>query len=340
MPLIESEFVERREPDWKRLAYLCDKAEVSIKSLQSSEVLELVRLYRAASTDLARLRTESTNLRMITFLNSLVVRAYSMVYRHPTKPIGAALQYALKVVAQSVRALRYFILASFLIFITAAILSWTSLATRPDLRMFLVSAQEEQLFDHWKETEFHEGSFQQSTAMWSFYATNNPRVAMMQTGTGLATGGITTLLINWRTGVQIGALSHDMNSVGRLPFLWSSLVPHGASELTGFLVGGGAGLALGWSFLVPGRRTRIRSVGEMAKKAGPVAVLAFVMMLIAAPFEAYFSFNSAFPQELKAVVGILILSAWILFWVGYGREETEELGAGGHSRPRVLLGGK
>lgn len=340
MPLIESEFVERREPDWKRLSHLCDRAEVSFKSLTSVEVLDFVRLYRAASNDLARLRTESTNLRMIMFLNSLVVRAYSMLYRHPTKSLQTALRYALTVVAQSVRSLRYFILASFLIFLVASMLSWTSLATRPDLRGFLISKDEEALFEHWQETEFDPGSFEKSTAMWSFYATNNPRVAMMQTGTGLATGGITTLLINWRTGVQIGALSHEMNAVGRLPFLWSSLIPHGASELTGFLVGGGAGLALGWSILVPGRKTRIRSVGDMAKKAGPVAVLAFVMMLIAAPFEAYFSFNSMFPQELKAIVGLLVLAAWILFWAGYGRENEGELGAGGHGRPQGLLGGK
>ncbi|MEQ1936195.1 MAG: hypothetical protein ABL962_20255, partial [Fimbriimonadaceae bacterium] len=81
----EVAFVTQREPEWKRLHALCDKADVSPKNLTSEELRELISLYRKASSDLAQTRTQSGNLQLIEFLNDLVGRAYLALYR-PTRP--------------------------------------------------------------------------------------------------------------------------------------------------------------------------------------------------------------------------------------------------------------
>src|SRR5205085_2799767 len=55
-------FVQQREPDWKRLWTLTDKADASPVNLSAQEIDEFVRLYRRVSKDLAIVRTRSNNL--------------------------------------------------------------------------------------------------------------------------------------------------------------------------------------------------------------------------------------------------------------------------------------
>ena len=47
-------FVERREPDWKRLNFLTARADASPTNLQPEELEEFVRLYKRVSGDLAK----------------------------------------------------------------------------------------------------------------------------------------------------------------------------------------------------------------------------------------------------------------------------------------------
>jgi len=76
-------FIESRRPRWEKL-------ETTIQSLErgrlsASELIGLTRLYREATADLARLQTfqnqESLEDELKAYLNHLVARAYSQIYR-------------------------------------------------------------------------------------------------------------------------------------------------------------------------------------------------------------------------------------------------------------------
>ena len=76
-------FIESRRPRWEKL-------ETTIQSLErgrlsASELIGLTRLYREATADLARLQTfqnqEGLEDELETYLNHLVARAYSQIYR-------------------------------------------------------------------------------------------------------------------------------------------------------------------------------------------------------------------------------------------------------------------
>src|SRR5512136_544733 len=76
-------FIESRRPRWEKL-------ETTIRSLErgrlsASELIGLTRLYREATADLARLQTfqsqEGMEDELKTYLNHLVARAYSQIYR-------------------------------------------------------------------------------------------------------------------------------------------------------------------------------------------------------------------------------------------------------------------
>lgn len=319
----EVAFVAAQEPGWKHLVYFCDVADASASRLSGQDLKDFVRLYRQAASDLAKVRTESSNEELAEFLNMVVGRAYGILYRKPRRSLLQGLKGALAIGAQTVRRRKRFVFASATIFLLGAAFASTVLTARPDLRSYLVSEQEEELFEHWKRGQFEERSFSEMVAMQGFYSSNNPRVAIMAGTVAASTFGVGTFYFLWATGVQLGALGHDMSEVGKLGFLIVSIAPHGATELTGAIISGSAGLCLGWALIAPGRRSRGESLREAGKDAFVLLVMSIIMMFMAAPVEGYFSFNPRVPTIAKAIFAAVAFSAWLLYWSGYARSSEE-----------------
>lgn len=319
----ETQFVERREPDWKRLSFLADRADASPSNLTGDMLIEFVLLYRRAATDLARVRSESANRELAAFLNDLVGRCYGILYRSPRRRLSQVVLACLKVGAQTVRRRAGFVLASLGILLASIAFTAGTLSIRPDLRKHFVPAEYEEVFDGWKEGTFEARTGSESIAAWGMYASNNPTVSILAGSVAASTFGVGTANILWENGKILGALASDMASVGKLSFLLASIWPHGASELSGIVMSGAAGLCLGWALIAPGRRARGESLRVAGKDALTLLVLSVVMMLIAAPFEGFLSFNPSAPLWVKAVVGTIMFAAWLSYWMGYGRETSD-----------------
>lgn len=320
----EVAFVNKREPDWKRLTFLCDRADATIKSLKPEELHEFVRLYRRVSADLALVRTKSTNLQLIDFLNDLTGRAYTTLYRSPRKPFFKAIGDAVALSAQTVRRCRHFVTVSAILFFGSAVLSFFLMKNVPDTREFFVSEQARPLFDSWKEGKFDERGGSESLQMTGFYATNNPMVSIITGAVAASTFGIFTAERLYENGALLGALSYEMNTVGKLGFLWASIMPHGVPELSGIVMAGAAGFVMGWALINPGRRKR----GEALKDAGKDAIVLLctgvVLMFIAAPIEGFFSFNPNVPSVAKVIVVAVELLFWGFFWTGFAKEKLPD----------------
>ena len=121
-------------------------------------------------------------------------------------------------------------------------------------------------------------------------------------------------------GVILGTLAYETMTVGRLGHLLIWIAPHGVTELSGLILSGAAGYAMGWALIVPGRRKRGAALKEAGKDAIVVLCTAVVLMFIAAPVEGFFSFNPNVPDALKIAFAGLAAAAWAVFWIGYGRE--------------------
>ncbi|HEY0865847.1 MAG TPA: stage II sporulation protein M [Fimbriimonas sp.] len=319
----EQTFVDRRQTDWVRLTQLCDLADRSPTKLSPDEMREFVRLYRRVSTDLAVARTRTTSLPLVEYLNDIAGRSYAILYRSERKPLRPALRSSIALAAQTVRKLRAFVLASAVLFFGSGLLAYGLMSAVPDTRDFFVPPGAEELFRHWKSGEFKPRGSAEDIMMAGFYASNNPRAAIVTAALGAGTFGIGSLWMLVQNGNMLGALAKEVQSVGNLDFLLSSIAPHGVPELSGIVIAGAAGLLFGWALINPGRRTRgdaLRAVG----RDGMVLILtSVVLMFIAAPIEAFFSFNPVVPGWLKTSVALLEIGAWAFFWVGYARSPEE-----------------
>ena len=263
----EQGFVDKRETDWQRLSNLCDQAETGLKRMPSRDILEMVKLYRRVSTDLSLARTKSTNVALIAYLNDLAGRAYGVLYRTPNKPFFMVIADSVALSAQTVRRNRWFVLVSAMIFFGSAFFIGGLMSVRPDLKDQIIPPGMDALFDNWRKGQFEEHGVDQSGMMAGFYASNNPRTSIITGAIGAGSFGLFSIYLLFQNGEILGALGHEMQVVGKLPFLISSIAPHGVPELSGIIVSGSCGLLLGYAIINPGRRKRadaLRAVGRDA----------------------------------------------------------------------------
>src|SRR5579862_545345 len=279
----EVEFKTRRESDWQRLTHLCDSAEVSPAKLKGEEFHEFIRLYRRASADLALARTQSSNVQLINFLNDVVARAYGILYRVPRRPLWRSLVDAIELASQTVRRQRWFVLTSFLMFLGSAFFAYFALDWKPETRAIFVPPGFESSFDEWKEGTMPDRGAGTSTMMTGFYMFNNPREAVVGGSIAAASFGILTAKTLFENGAMVGALFHEVRPNHKEGFVFTSIVPHGVTEISGLVLSGAAGFVMGYALINPGRRKRGDALREAGKDALVLLTVSILMMFMAAP---------------------------------------------------------
>lgn len=315
----EESFLQQREPDWKRLMVLTDRASITPGRLPSAELREFVELYRRVSADLSYVRTQSTNTALTDFLNDLVGRAYVTLYRPVRMPLHKALGAAALGFADTVRRLRYAILVSFVVFAAGIAFVPLAVTSKPELKTKLIPEQWVEVFDKWKHGDMEKYTADQAVGMTAFYSANNPRVAIITGSAAAGSFGILTTQLLFSNGLLLGSLATELAEVNRVGYLIQHVSPHGATEVTALILAGSAGYWMAWALISPGRKSR----GESLKGAGKDAIImlagSFIMMFIAAPIEGFVSFNAAVPMPVKMAVTVLSVIAWTAYFVGYGR---------------------
>ncbi len=320
----EIAFVERREPDWKRLSVLCDKADGSLNALTPEEFREFVRLYRKASADLALVRTKSSNRELATYLNDLVARTYGILYRAPRAPFWKAVTDSLALSARTVRRQVVFVALSAALFFGSAFYSFGLMTVLPQTRSHFVPPDVEESFEGWKQGRFEERSSPENVFMTAFYASNNPRVSVIAGAVAASTFGVGTVVLLYTNGALLGSLAKELEPNGLIGHLLISVAPHGVTEISGIIIAGAAGFVMGWALIHPGRRRRGEALFHAGKDAMVLLCTSVVMMFIAAPIEGFFSFNAAVPDGARAAVALVSAILWGVFWFGYAREEIPQ----------------
>ncbi len=324
----EQAFVKQHEDSWRRLALLCDRAEANPSKLSAEEFREFLKLYRILSTDLAIVRTRSSNLPLTYYLNELATRAYGSLYRQPQKPFFHALYSAAETAAQTFRRRIWFVVVSMSIFLCSGVLAAGLLQTKPETKEFFLPGGSNANFDQWKTGTHPARDATTSATMTGFYASNNPSAAILTGSVGAATMGTFTVYLLFTNGVLIGTLASEMASVGHLGFLFTSLLPHGVPELSGLFVSGSAGLLAGYALINPGRRKRSESLKAVGKDMITLVATSIVLMFIAAPIEGFFSFNPNVPTAVKLAFVAVEIVAWGAFWTFFGRGSSAPERAG------------
>jgi uncharacterized membrane protein SpoIIM required for sporulation len=315
----EAIFWNRRAAKWLRLQELCRLCESGIGRLRPTELAEFIALYRLASADLAYVRTRASTSQSVDQLNDVVARAHAQLYTAPRRSFLDTILTSIILALQTLYRRRLAVVFAFVTLMISAIVAYVALDVAPQVRSAVVPGGFESSFDMWKKGQYPNRSTAEGTQATLFYASNNPRVAVMTAAMGAATLGIESYNLNFMNGAALGALFHEVRETGRQGFVATSIFAHGVPEIGGILCACAAGFIIGGAVLFPGRRRR----GDAVKAAGIDAiVLTFFGVIgcyIAAPIEGFISFNASVPAVFKVLFGTAELAAIFFLVFRYGR---------------------
>ena len=302
-------FVEDRRARWARLGTLISEANGRVERLASDDVIELGRLYRSASSDLAVARRDFPLDAATERLNDLVAAAHALVYSEAPTSGRRWRRLVLSELPASVRANSRFTAVAFAVFMVPALATFAIGAALPEIAATALPAETR---DHLAQrrlwTDIPEGY---RPLVGPLIIVNNVRVAIMAFAGGLTAGAVTLYALA-ANGAMLGTIFAVVQDYDLLAGLLTFIAAHGPLEISCILLSGGAGLRLAWALLRPGDRSRRDALRLAGAQAIRVMLLVVPALGIAGIIEAFISPTEA-PVAIKVVTGLV---AAALLW-GY-----------------------
>jgi uncharacterized membrane protein SpoIIM required for sporulation len=312
-------FIATRSPDWHELELLLREAGRRPERLGPERVLRLGSLYRAAAADLARLRRQAPRSPETLRLETLVRQGRQTVYDVRTRRRSVVRFFVTDYWRLIVERRRFLLVAFVLLFGSAALAALWGVHD-PAAASGVVPGEFRPALQ--PGHPWHDMTPSQQSAFTTEIFTNNIQVTLVAFAGGI-TGGIATALALLYNGLLVGVIGGLMGQAGNGVGFVDLVTAHGVLELSCILVGGAAGLSLGWSIVSPGLRTRRVSLQREAVEALLLVVGTAPWLVVAGIVEG----NRANLAEsgLGAVIGTgvgLGFVFWgLVLWRGRLRDE-------------------
>lgn len=319
-----------RETEWRRLEDILSRMERgSIRRITDEDLLALPTLYRTAASSLAVARETSLDRATLTYLESLVQRAWFQVYG-PRKGLWGWLRdFLLGGWSRAVREIWLDICIALFVMVAGTIVGWLVVAQDKEWFYALVPMQfagqrspgatREQLLETLAPQESASGLSMFAASLFS----NNAGVAILAFALGFAFG-IPSLLLLVHNMALLGAMLWLFAGQGLTLEFSAWLSVHGTTELFAILLAGAAGLHIGRSMAFPGDRSILLAAQQSGRRAA-IVMAGVVIMLVAA------AFLEAFPRQLVAatydrlLIGGTFLALWFAYFFAYNpRNRGEE----------------
>ncbi|WP_435418606.1 stage II sporulation protein M [Parerythrobacter aurantius] len=318
-----------REGDWRRLESIVARLEKGrLRSIGDDDIAALPVLYRTAASSLAVARETSLDKATLTYLESLVQRAWYQVYGPRRGLVSWLRQFLAGGWGRAVRELWLDICIALAVMVAGTLAGWLLVARDQDWYYALVptgmadtrtpGASREALLETLK-VENETGGLSQFAA-YLFY--NNATVSIMVFALGFAFG-IPSLMLLVHNMALLGAMLWLYHSVGLLPDFLAWLAVHGTTELSAILLAGAAGLHVGRQMAFPGQRGILEAASSAGRRAGVIMVGVVIMLIFAALLEA-------FPRQLadgatRATIGVAMAFLWLFYFTLSGRRDPRKV---------------
>jgi uncharacterized membrane protein SpoIIM required for sporulation len=272
-----------------------------VARLSADDVVELGRLYRVTTSDLAIARRDFGRDVATERLNDLVAAAHALVYSEAPTSGRRLRRFVLGELPATVRANLPWTAAAFAIFMLFALVTYAVGLLLPDVAAnALPEETRQQLAQHQLWTDVPEG-FRPIAG--PLIIVNNVRVAVVMFAGGLTAGALTLYALA-SNGAMLGTIFAVVQGYGLAGGLLAFIAGHGVLELSAIFLSGGAGLRLAWAILRPGERSRRDALRLGSAQASRVMLLVIPVLGVAGLIEGFLSPSGA-SDTLKAAIGLV-----------------------------------
>ena len=308
----EQGFVSKKRENWDTLQKLVDKAgqRGGLQRLTREEVRQFGSLYRRVASDLAYVRSRATNRDLVTHLNTLLVRAYILLYDSvpSQKPSYALVNfYFYEFPALIQKYLRLFLFA-ISVSLAGAFFAYYMIIAHPESTTLFIPEQFKESLEIWKQGNISSPAYAGFSAQ---LFTHNTTIGFLAAASGVV-GGVPTLDLLYQNGVTLGAFAAVMTQYHAHATFWPGILPHGIAELTAIFICGAAGLLIGRAVLFPGKYRRLDALRIHGLEAIKLTLGTIPLFIFAGIIEGMFS-HLAIPAALRYAFAALNGVLWYAY---------------------------
>ena len=320
------QFEQRYQSEWDELQKLLTRLHQPRRWRRDPEQAvageRVAALYRRSCEHLALARARAYPTYLIDRLEQLTADAHQLIYQHAELGLSRLKQMVALDFPRAVRAHAAYVWLALAVFAIPTLVVGYLVYFRPELILTVVNgsqaAEFERMYSQAAQSIGRTRDAQNDWAMFGFYIRNNIGIAFQCFAGGLF-AGLGSLFFLAFNGAYGGAVAGYLTEKGLGATFYSFIVTHAAFELTAIVLSGAAGLRLGHSLLAPGRQSRLQSLVQAAKESTVIIYGVFVLLLIAAAIEAFWSAATWMPAIMKYAVAALCWTGVLCYLTLQGR---------------------
>lgn len=323
---------DARRAEWARLD------ELSRARLDGAGVDELIIRYRAASADLAELKTSVGDSPQGAHLSTMLVRARLRLTGATDSVLTQVSRFFVLQLPAALYRLRWTTLVIAVSFIAIAVGTAAWISSDPEL---VATLGPPELLAQYADESFT-GYYTENPAavFMGMVWTNNAWLAMQCVLFGIT--GLWPIYIMVENAKGLGTSGAVMAAHDQADVMVLYILPHGMLEMTCLFVAAAGGLHLFWSWVAPGNRSRGESLAAEGRALATVS-LGLVFALFLAGLVEGFVTGWALPWPVKIGIGAAALAVFLIYMLviggrAYRRGETGDLVEYEAGTPRLVAG--
>lgn len=317
-------FRQEREPDWKRLEAIVTRMEKGrLRKIADEDVLALPVLYRTVASSLSVARETSLDAATLAYLESLVQRAWFLVYGPRTTLWSWLGRFFGGEWSRAVRSIWKELAVALALMVAGTVIGWQLCASDPDWYYALFPANPADprvpgaSAEALKEVIFGGQDEDGLSVFAASLFSHNAGVAILCFALGFAFG-IPPLLLLIQNTALLGALLWLHADKGLLLEIVGWLSIHGTTELFAIMLSGAAGLHVGRSMAFPGERSVLEAAAAAGQRSA-VVMAGVVLMLVCAGMLEGLGRQLIDDTTQRLVVGYTILALWLAYFFLFRR---------------------
>ena len=311
-----------READWQRLEAIVKRMEKGrLRKVSDEDLLALPGLYRTVASGLSIARETSLDAATLTYLETLVQRAWFVVYGPRSSLWDWLRGFLTGGWSAAVRGIALDVVVSLAVMIAGVVAGWLLVAHDPEWYFALVGremagtrvpgATHAVLYDTLFGNDGQDGLSLFAAQLFS----HNAQISILVFALGFAFG-VPSLLLLVHNLASLGAMLWLYHGVGLTFDFIGWIAVHGSTELYAILLAGAAGLHIGRALAFPGKEGILQSAARAGQRAAVVMTGVVLMLVIAALLEG-------FARQLvdttlgRLAIGGFMLVAWSAYFFAF-----------------------
>lgn len=297
-----------RQAEWARLDELS-----RLRRPSGREVDELVERYRAASADLADIKTSAGRSQVGDHLSTLLARARLRLTGVPENVLRQVPRFFALQLPAALYRVRWTTLAVALGFIAIGTLAAAWIVRDPAT---LAALGDEAGLAQYADEEFTDYYSENPAAVFAGTVwTNNAWIAAQCVMFGIT--GFWPIMVVMQNAMAVGTAAAVMFAHDRGDVFFLYIAPHGQLELTCIFVACAAGLHIFWAWIAPGPRTRGAALAAAGRSLATVAIGLILALALSGVIEGFVT-AQPWPWPLKIGIGTAALGLFLWYMIVVG----------------------